>query len=103
MNEATLEEKLDLLNTLIKSANRDYASTADRDTQFEIVIYLTAEPNKTRRIALSFSKLLITTGCLMVVDPVNVDPCEVHCYSMSTVERFIFDNKALEAGAVIFK
>ena len=76
------------------------------NNSYDIVIHLKPDDGQikaTRRISLTFSKLLITTGCLMVIDPENEVPCEVHCYSMSSVDRFIFDNKALVNGNVIFK
>ncbi len=85
------------------SAPKNIYGTEKRNISYDIVIYLKENDAVTRRIALTFSKLLITTGCLMVIDPENEVPCEVHCYSMSSVDRFIFDNKALVDGNVIFK
>ena len=76
------------------------------NSTYDIVIYLKSDdgPIKAaRRVTLTFSKLIIAAGCLMVIDPENEIPCEVHCYSMSSVDRFMFDNKALVDGNVIFK
>lgn len=108
------EKNIELVHSMIKSGYtpleiseyfeaRAEANQKDNNETFEIVIHLKSDDDRSRRIALPFSKLLITTGCLMVVDPVNEVPCEVHCYSMSAIEKFIFDNKALTVGAVEFR
>lgn len=46
------------------------------------------------------SEIKIFGGCLVIVDPKNCIPCEVHCYPLAQIRSFIFDFKAVEDGAV---
>ena len=42
-----------------------------------------------------FATLKILEGCLMVVDPENVIPREVHCFPLTGIRSFIFDADAI--------
>ena len=46
------------------------------------------------------SSIKIFGGCLIVVDPLNEIPCEVHCYPLSSIKSFIFDVEAVKDGKV---
>ena len=52
------------------------------------------------RITLEASEIKIEGGCLIIVDPENYIPREVHCYPLSSVRQFIFDYEAIEKGKV---
>ena len=46
-----------------------------------------------------FSYLKIFEGCLVVVDPLNEIPCEVHCFPLGVIQSFIFDADVLKHGS----
>ena len=56
-----------------------------------------------RREYLDASCISISEGCLIVVDPLDYVPCEVHCYPLTSVKSFIFDVEAVKDGKTNFK
>lgn len=69
----------------------------------DIVIYIKKGDGTTRLINLTASKIVITAGCLIVIEPSNEVPCETHCYPLATIERFLFDTEAFKNDIVEFK
>lgn len=66
----------------------------------DIVIIRRLPNGDTKRVQHEASKIFIDNNCLMVVDPENEIPREVHCYPLSTIERFVFDYDAMIDGTV---
>ena len=60
----------------------------------QIVIVFTDD----RREHLDFSSIKILENCLVVIDPVNEIPCEVHCYPLTSIRSFIFDYDTIKEG-----
>lgn len=43
-----------------------------------------------------FSSIKILDNCLIVVDPTDEIPCEVHCIPFTSLQSFIFDMDAIK-------
>ena len=54
--------------------------------------------NDDRRAHYDFSSIKILENILIVIDPLDEIPCEVHCIPFSSIQSFIFDADALKDG-----
>ena len=45
------------------------------------------------------SSIKILDGCLVLIDPKDVVPCEVHCFPFASIKSFIFDIDAVKGNA----
>lgn len=43
-----------------------------------------------------FSSIQILENCLIVIDPIDEIPCEVHCIPFTSLQSFIFDVDAIK-------
>ena len=68
----------------------------DRENSYQIAIVFTDGS----RVYYDVSCIKILEGCLVIVDPIDMIPCEIHCFPFTSIKSFIFDAEAAKNHVV---
>ena len=62
-----------------------------RENTYQIAIVFTDGSREYHDV----SAIKVLDGCLIIVDPEDMIPCEVHCFPFTSIKSFIFDVDAI--------
>ena len=74
--------------------SKEEAAKEQKEKTFDVVIIFTDGHREHH----DFSYIKIFEGCLVVIDPLNEIPCEVHCFPLSVIQSFIFDADVIKTN-----